>query len=77
MAIYSLGNKLKSFSALIDTGSPVNLVKKSIYDNYFYNNKLLQTGKNLNLKGINDSSIIIYGKIHDQISLKNAEDGRT
>lgn len=74
VTVYSLGNKFKSFCALVDTGSPVSLIKKSIYSKYFGNNKLLQNRENLNLKGINNSAIVTYGKICDQICLEKLTD---
>ena len=72
VSVFSLGNHQKSFFALVDTGSPVSLIKKSIFEKYFYNNKLLQVSKRLSLKGVNSSVISIYGKIIDQICLGEA-----
>ncbi|CAL1672464.1 unnamed protein product [Lasius platythorax] len=74
VTVYSYGNRNKSFCALADTGSPVSLIKRSIYNEYFENYKLLQIRENLHLKGINNSKIITHGKVHDQICLENLKD---
>jgi len=71
ITVHSLGRRDKAFCALVDTGSPVSLVKKSIYDKFLNVNKLLQVKSNLHLKGINNSVIKIYGKI--QIILEKLE----
>nr|XP_012147359.1 PREDICTED: uncharacterized protein LOC105663389 [Megachile rotundata] len=70
ITVYSLGKADKSFCTLVDTGSPVNLVKRSVYTVFLQNNKLLRVRDNLNLKGVNNSVISVYGKIHDQIQLE-------
>jgi len=73
ITVHSLGRRDKAFCALVDTGSPVSLVKKSVYDKFLNVNKLLQVKSNLHLKGINNLVIKIYGKICDQIILKKLE----
>jgi len=73
ITVHSLGRRNKAFCALVDTGSPVSLVKKSVYDKFLNVNKLLQVKSNLHLKGINNLVIKIYGKICDQIILKKLE----
>jgi hypothetical protein len=70
ISVSSLENRNRIFCALVDTGSPVNLIRKSIYNKYFISNKLLQVEKNFTLKGINNSAITVYGKIHEQICLE-------
>lgn len=68
--VYSFGSGNKSFRALIDTGSPVSLIKKSVFDDNFGGMKLLKVRNNCDLKGINNTNIKICGKVHDQICLK-------
>lgn len=55
---------------MIDTGSPVSLVIKSIYQKFFKDNKLLQKNDYPNLKGIDNSAIKVHGMIFDQICLE-------
>ncbi|XP_076385878.1 uncharacterized protein LOC143264115 [Megachile rotundata] len=72
--VYSLGNMSKPLRTLVDTGSPVSLVRKSVYTKHFADSKLLRVRDDLNLKGINNSSLTVYGKICDQIQLEKLED---
>jgi len=68
IGVRNLGHRDKVFCALVDTGSPISLVRKSIYEKFLGANKL-QINANIHLKGINNLSIKIYGKICDQINL--------
>lgn len=72
--INRLNNQNVKIRALVDTGSPVNLIKKSIYKKFFGNRELLKVKKETGYKGINESPVIIYGKIYDQIVLENVKD---
>lgn len=67
-------NEKTQIRALIDTGSPVNLIKKSVYEKFFGNRELLKVKKESSYKGINESPILIYGKIYDQIILDDIKD---
>lgn len=71
---FRFSNKNKSFCALIGTGSPVSLIKKSVYNKYFSENKLLQVRGYSNFKGINNSKVTIHGRIQDQICLEKWND---
>lgn len=70
ITVARLCNNIK-IRALVDTGSPVNLIKKSAYENFFNNRELLRVSKEISYKGINESPVLIYGKIYDQIVLGN------
>ncbi|XP_011699701.1 PREDICTED: uncharacterized protein K02A2.6-like, partial [Wasmannia auropunctata] len=70
IAVSRCGFSDKSFRALVDAGSPVSLIRKSIYQKYFASANLFRVGKYLNLKGINNSEIKVHGKIFDQICLE-------
>lgn len=72
--VRSLGCETMNFNALIDTGSPVNLVKKSVFEKFGQNLKLLKVKENVKLTGVNDSTIKVYGKVYDQISLREIGD---
>ncbi|NEV49186.1 hypothetical protein EUZ93_01520 [Wolbachia pipientis] len=69
VAVSRGNNQGKVFQALVDTGSPVSLVRKSVFAEFFENCRLLRVKENLNLKGLNNTVISVYGKIFDQISL--------
>jgi len=69
--ICRLHNKNVAIPALVDTGSPVNLIKKSIHKKFFCNRDLFKVKKGNSYKGINESPLLVYGKIYDQIILEN------
>ncbi|KAK2578069.1 hypothetical protein KPH14_012854 [Odynerus spinipes] len=71
--IYRLRDKKKTIQALIDTGSPVNLLKKSIYDKLYSVEELLRVNDRLGYTGINSSPLITFGKVCDQIVLNLQE----
>ncbi|XP_039303958.1 uncharacterized protein LOC120357509 [Solenopsis invicta] len=68
--VRGLDCKGKTLVALVDTGSPVSLIRESTYLGSFRSNKLLRVKENLNLKGVNNSVIEFCGKIHDQLCLE-------
>lgn len=72
--IRRLSNREVNIRALVDTGSPVNLIKKSIYERLFNNRELFRVKNGTNYKGINESPVLIYGKIYDQIILDDVKD---
>lgn len=55
--------------ALIDTGSPVNLIKKSVAIEFCRNPHWLACRGNRQLRRVNSSPIIQLGKVHEQITL--------
>ncbi|XP_071653044.1 uncharacterized protein, partial [Temnothorax longispinosus] len=59
--------------ALIDTGSFVCLMRKSVYDQYYAGKELLKVSSDIQLKGVNDTEIGILGNIQDQITLEGLE----
>lgn len=59
---------------LIDTGSPVNLIKKSVYERSFSDRQLFRVKEEMRYKGINNSPVLIYSKMHDQIVLDDLKD---
>lgn len=68
--IRRVNNDKIAIRALIDTGSPVNLIKKSVYEKLYDNRELLRVKRENSYKEINESPITMYGKIHDQIILE-------
>lgn len=72
--IRRLYNNNVTIPALIDTGSPVNLIKKSIHDKFFNDRDLFRVKNGNNYKGINESPLLVYGRIYDQIILENLND---
>jgi len=67
--IQSISNLHVSLKALIDTGSPVSLIRNSIYKRFFPNKERFKIVNNINLKDVNNSVISILGKVYDQISI--------
>lgn len=67
--IHRHGNNKPFFRALVDTGSPVNLIRKSIYKTFCGHDRMFAVRKKLNLRGINNSAITIPEKIYEQIGL--------
>lgn len=67
--VRSLENSKAMIAALVDTGTPVNLIKKSVWEKLYSGNKLFRIKEKLCLKGVNDSLINVYGKIYDQVKL--------
>lgn len=72
--ISSLSNKNIQLDALIDTGSPVSLIRYSIYKKHFSCKELFRVKNTVNLRGVNNSVINIIEKIHDEIILDNLND---
>ncbi|KMQ86687.1 retroelement polyprotein, partial [Lasius niger] len=72
--IFRLSNNNIKICALMDTGSPVNLIKKSVYEKFFNSRELFKVKKEVSYKGINESPVLIYGKIYDQIILESMRD---
>lgn len=73
--MYSVrSNKNIELKALLDTGSPVSLIKYSIFKKYFASKELFKVKHIINLKGVNNSIIRMMEKIHDQIILKHLPD---
>lgn len=54
---------------LIDTGSPVSLIRDFTFKS-FPNKELFKVSNSIGLKGVNDSSIKIRGKIYEQIAVE-------
>jgi len=71
-----VGKDHNLLNALVDTGSPVNLIKKSTYLKFCGSNKLLRVNDNLKLKGINNSRVRVHGKIPEQICVENIKSYR-
>lgn len=74
VVVRCLSNKNLTFYALVDTGSPVNLIKKSVYTKFCGHDKLLMVKDGLRLKGVNKSVISVYGKLCEQIILDKVKD---
>lgn len=70
ISVRSLSNTNIGLEALIDTGSPVSLIRYSVYKKYFAFKELFKIKGTTSLKGVNGSVINIFGKIHDQIILE-------
>lgn len=73
VSVRLLGCERVALNALIDTVSPVNLMKKTIFEKIGDNLKLLNVKESVKLKGVNDSTIKVYGKVYDQISLREVD----
>lgn len=74
LIIRRVNNKDIAIRALIDTGSPVNLIKKSVYEKLLGDKELFRVKNENNYKGINESPLIVYGRIYDQITLDCIKD---
>lgn len=68
-AVRRYGCESEWYQALVDTGSPVSLIRKSVYVRFCGNDKLLAVKENLRLKGVNDTKISVRGKVYEQITL--------
>lgn len=70
VGVYSIDKPEIAIEALIDTGSPVNIVCYSVYLKYFSSKDLYKCKSSIKLKGINDSMITVLGKIDSQIMIE-------
>lgn len=55
--------------ALIDSGSKINIVKKSIYETFFKNNEVSNTVDHARYGGLNNSPLIILGFVEIKIKV--------
>jgi len=56
--------------ALLDTDSSVNLMRYSAYLQSFANAELHKVNNKIILRGVNNSKIIVFGKIQRYVSIK-------
>ncbi|XP_071571820.1 uncharacterized protein [Temnothorax nylanderi] len=73
IAVQSITIPNIKLEALIDTGSFVCLMRKSVYDKYYVGKELLKVSSDMQLKGVNSTAIGILGKIQDQVMLEGLE----
>ncbi|RLU21486.1 hypothetical protein DMN91_005859 [Ooceraea biroi] len=76
IGVSSLNNSNVKLEALVDTGSPVSLIKNSVFKKYFHNKELFRVKDTINLQGVNGSAIRVIGKIFEQIVLDAKSDLR-
>lgn len=65
--VRSLSKPQVLVKALVETGSPINLICRSTYAKYFANKELFRVKNTVSLKGANESVITVLGKIYDHV----------
>ncbi|XP_011701332.1 PREDICTED: uncharacterized protein K02A2.6-like [Wasmannia auropunctata] len=55
--------------ALVDTGSPVSLIRQSAYYEHMSSIELTEVERAFALRGVNDSSIAVVGRVRDRVLL--------
>lgn len=71
LKIVSLNNSPCSLNALLDTGSSVSFISRSVYKNYFNDSNIVLNKSLISYQSVSGNLIPIFGSINTQICLES------